>query len=114
MQGKSSNTVRVVFPPFSRDELVAQLRRQVADLAERLPLRRVALFGSWAAGRATVASDVDVLVIYDGPVRADAFLRANQAILVPRLEAHVYAFEEAERIQGTLARMTHGAIELWP
>ena len=114
MRERSSSTVRVVFPSFSRDELVARLRREAVDLADLLPLRRVTLFGSWAAGRATVASDVDLLVIYEGLEREDASRIVRQAVPLRQLEVHLYTVEQAEGVQATLERMTRGAIELWP
>jgi predicted nucleotidyltransferase len=114
MRERSSSTVRVVFPPFSRDQLVARLRRQIAELNESIPLRRVVLFGSWAAGRATVASDVDLLVVYWGPERDDAYRIASQSIGLRHLELHLYTDDQADDVRDTLERMTRGAIELWP
>lgn len=86
----------------------------MTDLAQLLPLRRAALFGSWATGRATVASDVDLLVIYSTPAREDAHRIVSQTISLRQLEAHVYTNEEAKRVRDTLDRMTREAIELWP
>ncbi|HZU14754.1 MAG TPA: nucleotidyltransferase domain-containing protein [Chloroflexota bacterium] len=106
--------MRVVFPPFSRNELVARLQDDVAGLAELLPLRRVALFGSWAADRATVASDIDLLVVYEGPKRDDAYRVVKQALPLRQLEVHLYTVEEAAGVQVVLERMTRGGIELWP
>jgi len=42
------------------------------ELKERLYLLLVVLFGSYAKGNYTVASDVDLLVVYDGEKREDA------------------------------------------
>ena len=38
------------------------LRECKADLCGRYPMRRIALFGSWARGDQTASSDVDILV----------------------------------------------------
>ncbi|MGQ9572579.1 MAG: nucleotidyltransferase domain-containing protein [Dehalococcoidia bacterium] len=38
-------------------------------------LRGVILYGSWARGEATEASDIDVLVVLDGPLAYDDELR---------------------------------------
>ena len=46
----------------TRDDIVSLLRQTKADLCRRYPIRRIALFGSWARGDQTTASDVDILV----------------------------------------------------
>lgn len=52
----------------TREEIVATLRRERARLSSRYPIRRIALFGSWARGEAREDSDVDVLVEVDGSI----------------------------------------------
>jgi predicted nucleotidyltransferase len=47
------------------EELLATLRNQHEILNQRYPIRRLALFGSWARGEAREDSDVDVLVDVD-------------------------------------------------
>ncbi|HZF11613.1 MAG TPA: nucleotidyltransferase domain-containing protein [Thermoanaerobaculia bacterium] len=47
------------------DQVLATLREQHALLSRRYPIRRLALFGSWARGDARADSDVDVLVDVD-------------------------------------------------
>ena len=112
MRSESSGSVKVFYPPFSRDELVARLRDGLPALAEALPLRRVVLFGSWAKGRATAFSDVDLLVVYAGPPREDAYAVVRRHLPVRGLEPHVYAQAEAAQLQPTLDRMTNGGIPL--
>lgn len=112
MQPKSSNTVSVVFPPWTRDELVARLRSYLPGLSEQLPVTRVALFGSWARGRATASSDVDLLVVYHDPPRADAYHRVRESIPLSGLEPHVYAASEAAQLSDVLPRMTENCVEL--
>ena len=73
MPRRSSSTVKVFYPTRTREELVALLRRRMPALRDVLPARRVVLFGSYATGRHTVASDVDLLVVYAGPRREDAY-----------------------------------------
>jgi len=46
--------------------LLDLLRKRISALEGKLPLKRVVLFGSYAKGRQTVASDVDLLVVYTG------------------------------------------------
>jgi predicted nucleotidyltransferase len=47
------------------EELLTTLRSQHEILSRRYPIRRLALFGSWARGEAREDSDVDVLVDVD-------------------------------------------------
>lgn len=112
MPKTSSSFVRVVYPRLSREELLTELRRQLPALKEALPLTHVILFGSWAIGRATASSDVDLLVIYAGPARDDAYRIVWRCLRVRRLEPHVYSEGEAARLQSTLDRMTRNGIRL--
>lgn len=47
------------------DEILTTLHEQYALLSRRYPIRRLALFGSWARGEAREDSDVDVMVDVD-------------------------------------------------
>lgn len=88
------------------------LGTQVRDLAAHLPLQQAILFGSWAAGRATAFSDVDVLIVYEGPHRDDAYRLAAQALTLRGIEPHVYAESEAREVREVLQRMTRGGVDL--
>jgi predicted nucleotidyltransferase len=93
-------------------QLIETLRGRLAALAAELPIERAVLFGSWAAGRATAFSDIDVLVVYAGPTRDDTYSLVWRALHLRGLELHLYAETEAERLQPTLARMTRDGIDL--
>jgi uncharacterized protein len=107
-----SNSVRVIYPPFNRNELVERLQRGVTALSQELPVKRSVLFGSWAADRATAFSDIDLLVVYEGPSREDAFGVVRRHIPIKGLEPHVYTEDEALAVGETLARMTRGGVDL--
>ena len=49
----------------TREEILAVLAKRKPELARRFPLRRLALFGSYARGDQQPDSDVDVLVEVD-------------------------------------------------
>ena len=49
----------------AKEKILRTLREQRAELSGRYPIRRLALFGSWARGDAREDSDVDVLVEVD-------------------------------------------------
>ena len=58
---------------MDRDEVIDRLHRSEADL-RRLGVRSLRLFGSVARGEATEASDVDLLVAFDGPSTFSGFM----------------------------------------
>lgn len=114
MRSSSSGSVKVFWPRHRRDELIDLLHRSMPALAAVLPVTRAVLFGSWARGRATAFSDVDVLIVYADPPRPDAFAQVRQAIDLPGLEPHVYAASEADAVAPTIERMTRDAVILLP
>jgi len=109
----SSSSVRVFYPRFSREEVLARLSAGVEALSAVLPLARVVLFGPWATGRQTAASDIDVLVVYQGEPRDDAFAAAKRLLDLRGVEPHVYTEDEAARVAPVLARMTRAGVVLY-
>lgn len=112
MREESYGSVKVFWPSHSRESLIAELREGIRMLARQLPLQRAVLFGSWAKGRATAFSDIDVLVVYEDPARADASRLVSQAIRLRGLEAHLYSESEAEQLSDVLERMSRGGVDL--
>ena len=112
MRRESASSVRVFYPKFNRQALVQKLRERLGVLREILPLSLVVLFGSYARRNYTVASDVDLLIVYKGEERPDAFASAKKALDVPLLEPHVYSEGEYERLKGVISRMIAGGIVL--
>lgn len=94
MPKKSSSSVKIYYPPYDRNEAVKQIRAGVETLSRYLPVRKVILFGSYAKNRHTVASDIDLLVVYRGSPREDAFTLVRKHIPLPRLEPHIYTEKE--------------------
>lgn len=113
MPNAYSNSATISFPRYDRDEIVERLRQGAEALRDELPLRRLVLFGSQATGRATAASDIDVLVVYDGPPREDAFATVKKALPLRGVEPHVYTVEEAEQMRTTIDRMTEESILIY-
>ena len=74
MHGPSSSSVQIFYRPRSRSDIMALLRERLPALAAVLPLQRVVLFGSTAQERHTVASDIDLLAVYRGEPRPDAYM----------------------------------------
>ncbi len=59
---------------MDRDAAFAELRRLLPFMRERYGVRELAVFGSVARNEATAASDLDVLVDFDGPATFDRFM----------------------------------------
>jgi predicted nucleotidyltransferase len=112
VQRRSSSSVRVFYPRFSRDQIIDKISKGLGDLEKELPLSRVVLFGSYARGDYTVASDADLLVVYRGEERSEAYALVKKVLDVPRLEPHVYTEKEYERMREAIERMIRGGVTL--
>ena len=112
MRKRSSSSVRVFYPKFDREEILQILSERLKELEEKLPLVHVVLFGSHAKGNYTVGSDVDILVVYRGGRRDDAYAVVKKVLDIPRLEPHLYTEGEYEKMKGTLSKMTEGGVVL--
>ena len=58
---------------MNRDEVLQTLRAHREALAERFGVASLALFGSFARDQATDASDIDILVRFDGPATSKSY-----------------------------------------
>jgi len=114
MQKKSSTSVRVFYPRFDKDEIIERLKVRLPLLAKKLPLLRAVLFGSYAKGNYTVASDIDLLIVYKGKQRKDAFAICKKTLGIPGLEPHLYSKAESEEAKERLERMTRNGVVLFP
>ncbi len=112
MPNRSSSSVRIFWPAFDRAQLIRTLEEGVRRLEADLALRKVVLFGSHARGAATVASDVDLLIVYRGAPRADAYALAKRAFRVPRLEPHLYTEVEFGAARHLLEGMLRGGVTI--
>jgi predicted nucleotidyltransferase len=90
--------VKVTYPSFTRTEVVEKLRRASVGLEKKLPLALVILFGSVARDRFTAASDVDLLVVYRGLERDDAYKIIMDEVRLPRLEPRIYTEKQFDRL----------------
>jgi uncharacterized protein len=113
MPRKSSASVKVFYPDFGREELIEKLKARMPELAKKLPLKSVFLFGSWAKGNHTVASDIDLLIVYSGRKREDAFAVAKTTIAIPGVEPHIYSEQESAKIKPVIDRMLEGSVKIF-
>jgi len=86
--------VRVTYPVLDREQVIERLRQACIGLRGRLPISKMILYGSYAVGRYTAGSDVDVIVVYEGSPRDDAFKLVVDEVGLPRLEPRVYTEEQ--------------------
>lgn len=112
MPSRSSGSVRIFYPKLSQAEVIGRLRAGVRELEKQLPLVSVVLFGSYAKGNYTVGSDIDLLVVYAGPERPDAYALVKRVFDLPRLEPHLYTQAEYEQSREMLDTMARDGIPL--
>jgi predicted nucleotidyltransferase len=113
MQSRLSSSVKVFYPKLNRAEVISRLQAGLKKLQQKLPIIRAVLFGSYAQGRYTVSSDIDLLIVYAGPARPDAYACVKKILDLPRLEPHLYTHAEYEQSREMLEKMTEGGIVLW-
>jgi hypothetical protein len=88
------NHVRVTYPALTKAQVVERLTRAYAGLRRRLPVTKMILYGSYAQGRHTAGSDIDVIVVYSGKQNHDAYRLIIEEAKLPRLEPKVYTEEQ--------------------
>ncbi len=113
MQSRSLSSVRIFYPRLSRAEVISRLQAGLKELQQKLPIVRAVLFGSYAQGRYTVSSDIDLLIVYAGPARHDAYTLVKRSLELLRVEPHLYTQAEYEKLSETIRKMTDNGIVLW-
>jgi len=113
MRKESSSSVRIFYPKFDRKELIQKLKKKIEELAKEIPLSLVVLFGSYAHGNYTVGSDIDLLVVYKGKERKDAFATVKKTLSISLLEPHVYSENEYEKLRIVIAPMIAKGVVLF-
>ncbi|MDJ0270704.1 MAG: nucleotidyltransferase domain-containing protein [Aigarchaeota archaeon] len=103
--------MKIYYAKYSRDDVIQIIRDGIQHLKNELPLRYVILFGSYAEGRNTVASDVDILVVYDGRKVGDDYLIVRKVIRLPNLQPHIYTMEEYEELRQTKGSIVEIALK---
>ncbi|MEM1716835.1 MAG: nucleotidyltransferase domain-containing protein [Candidatus Bathyarchaeia archaeon] len=98
MPRRYSGSVRVFFPKFSREDVIREVGRCAYALREELGLERVIIFGSYARGDYTVASDIDILVVFNEEKSTEdkVYKSLKRDIKLPRVELHILPKKELE------------------
>ncbi|HHW01365.1 MAG TPA: nucleotidyltransferase domain-containing protein [Thermoanaerobacterales bacterium] len=112
MHEKSSNSVQIFYPEFSKKDILNILLKNIHRLNEVLPLAKVILFGSYAKGRYSIESDVDLLIVYKGDRRSDVYSTVKKILRIPRLEPHIYSEGEYEEMKDTIEKMLSDGCEV--
>lgn len=99
MQKKSSNIVKIYYPEFNQKELIEKLKEGAKLISNILPLKLMILFGSYANGRYTAASDIDLLIVYNGLKREDDYSICWDILKIPQLELHIYTSSEYDKLK---------------
>lgn len=89
------------------------MQNKIPKLSKSLPLIKVALFGSYAKGKFTAFSDIDLLVIYGDPPNDDAYKLVRKIIQLQGLEPHVYSKSEYEQVKNIVDLMIKEGILLF-
>jgi predicted nucleotidyltransferase len=103
--------VRVTYPALNRVEVVERLRKACISLERKLPISRIVLFGSYAQDRYTAGSDIDIIVVYKGRERDDAYKIIVDEVKLPRLEPRVYTEEEFSALMAESPRFARALAE---
>lgn len=105
MLKKSLSSVRIYYPKYSTTEILKRISESLESLKNYLPLKLVVLFGSYAKKTYTAASDIDLLIVYEGKKREDAYIRCRKILNITRLELHIYSESEYNDNKQTVERM---------
>jgi predicted nucleotidyltransferase len=73
----------------------------------------VVLFASHAKRKITAFSDIDLLVVYDDPIREDAYKIVKKTIKLRGLEPHVYSLSEYKQMEKTISKMIEGGVVVY-
>ncbi|MCX8182753.1 MAG: nucleotidyltransferase domain-containing protein [Candidatus Methanomethyliaceae archaeon] len=83
--------MKVFFPEINREDVIREVGRCAKKLQEELGLEGAILFGSYAKGNYTVASDIDILIVFDDKKsrEEEVYRRLMREIKLPRVELHI-------------------------
>ena len=115
MQKESSSSVRFFYPRFDKEELIKKINKSLKEIAKELPIVLVTLFGSYARGNYTVASDVDILIILRDKEKEkkNTFAKLKKHLDIPSVELHIYSEDEYRKHKESIDRLTAGGIVLF-
>jgi hypothetical protein len=73
----------------------------------------IVLFGSYAKGNYSVSSDIDLMVIYKGEPKDNAYALVKKTLSITLLEPHVYSESEYEELKETIDKMIKDGVIIY-
>lgn len=113
MPNESPSSVKVFSPRYTQAQVLEILRNAIPQLVTHLPVQWAILFGSYARGNYTAFSDIDLLVVYSGETREDAFAVVKKGIPLRGLEPHVLTQEELRACLSVWKQMLRHSVTVW-
>ena len=115
MRERSSDSVKIYSPRYRREDIIRILRSKVGEIRKRIPVKKIILFGSYAKNRYTVASDVDILVVYEERVGLDPYSIIWDIIDMPEVQLHIYRVDEYRKMRENLfiKEVERSGIVIW-
>jgi predicted nucleotidyltransferase len=82
---------------------VERLRREAEPLCREAGVEKIILFGSYAIGRQTASSDIDLLVVIDTNIcdKDKAYRILRKGLSIKMIELHILSKEEYQSMKET-------------
>ncbi|HEW94300.1 nucleotidyltransferase domain-containing protein [Candidatus Geothermarchaeota archaeon] len=112
MRRRSSNSVKIFYPRYDRDYIIETLKRKFKELGKKYNIKLAILFGSYATGKFTASSDIDILVVHDSKKR-NLYRRLRIELNLMGIELHIYKINEYRRLKGRINKMIKGGVLLY-
>ena len=112
MQRKSSSSVKIFYPKYSREYLIEELKRRFKDISGKYSIKLAILFGSYAKNRYTASSDIDILIVHNSRKR-NLYSRLRMELSLKGVELHIYRLKEYRRIKDKISKMIEDGVILY-
>jgi len=91
--------VKIFYPKYDRESVIKHIKVKIRDIPKKIRIYKVVLFGSYAKGNFTAASDVDLLIVYKGGLdRGDIYNVLWDILDLNNLQLHVYKYEDFKKM----------------
>jgi len=107
--------VKVYYPKFNLEEIIKRIKKGLKKGLKKFPIKTVILFVSYAEEKHTAASDIDLLIVYEGPKRRDDYSFFWDLFDIPQLELHIYTESEYKKLKNSfmIKEIEKKGIILW-
>ena len=95
MRRRSSDSVKIFYPKYDKEFIVRHVKMKMAEVPKEIEIHKVILFGSYAKGNYTAASDIDLLIVYKGRLdRGEVYNIIWDILDLSNLQLHIYKYED--------------------